>query len=219
MALTKSEWYPPGHGNIFQSLEMTGFLDELLKQGRDIMLVSNIDNTGATLDLKIAQFACDEDVEYIMECTEKTENDIKDLNGRSVIQLETSIGGCIKNFPRAYCVHVNRRRFLPVKKVDDLLAISSNLYTLNDAFTLQFTRNRPAPIVELGSSFQRVDDFHARFDDYPDMQDLDSLKVEGDVRFERDVVLKGDVTIVNKTTKQQVISAGSVLDNEQVVYE
>ncbi|KAK6024534.1 hypothetical protein OSTOST_09653 [Ostertagia ostertagi] len=26
----------------------------------------------------------------------------KDLNGRSVIQLETSIGGCIRNFPRAY---------------------------------------------------------------------------------------------------------------------
>ncbi|PIO74549.1 UTP--glucose-1-phosphate uridylyltransferase [Teladorsagia circumcincta] len=135
------EWYPPGHGNIFQSLEMTGVLHELLEQGRDIMLVSNIDNTGATLDLKIAQFACDEDVEFIMECTEKTENDIK------------------------------------------------------------------------------VDDFHARFDDYPDMQDLDSLKVEGDVRFERDVVLKGDVTIVNKTTKRQVISAGTVLDNEQVVFE
>ncbi|VDM52642.1 unnamed protein product [Angiostrongylus costaricensis] len=44
---------------------------------RDIMFVSNIDNSGATLDLKIAQFACDEAVEYIMECTAKTENDIK----------------------------------------------------------------------------------------------------------------------------------------------
>ncbi|KAK6016191.1 UTP--glucose-1-phosphate uridylyltransferase, partial [Ostertagia ostertagi] len=26
------EWYPPGHGNIFQSLDMTGVLHELLEQ-------------------------------------------------------------------------------------------------------------------------------------------------------------------------------------------
>uniref|UniRef100_A0A7I4YRQ7 UTP--glucose-1-phosphate uridylyltransferase n=1 Tax=Haemonchus contortus TaxID=6289 RepID=A0A7I4YRQ7_HAECO len=277
------EWYPPGHGNIFQSLEMTGVLDELLRQGRDIMFVSNIDNTGATLDLKIAQFACDEAAEYIMECTAKTENDIKGgtlidiggqlmhleipqvppehldefcstrtfkifntnniwvnlravkqrldtisseiivnkkiLNGRPVIQLETSIGGCIRNFPRAYCVHVDRCRFLPVKKVDDLLAISSNLYTLNDARALQLSRSRPAPTVELGSFFQRVDEFHSRFDDYPDMQDLDSLKIEGDVRFEKGVVLKGKVSIVNRASKQQTISSGTVIENKQLVFE
>ncbi|KHJ80653.1 UTP--glucose-1-phosphate uridylyltransferase, partial [Oesophagostomum dentatum] len=205
---TNQEWYPPGHGNIFQSLSNSGVLDELLKEGRDIIFVSNIDNTGATLDLKIAQFACDEAVDYIMECTEKTENDIKGgtlidiagqlmhleipqvppehldefcstrtfkifntnniwvnlrsvkerldtisseiivnkktLNGRGVIQLETSIGGCIRNFPRAYCVHVGRHRFLPVKKTDDLLAISSNLYTLSRERSLVLNRKRPA---------------------------------------------------------------------------
>uniref|UniRef100_A0A183GV99 UTP--glucose-1-phosphate uridylyltransferase n=1 Tax=Heligmosomoides polygyrus TaxID=6339 RepID=A0A183GV99_HELPZ len=58
-------------------LAMTGVLDELIEQGRDIMFVSNIDNTGATLDLKIAQFASDEAADYIMECTAKTESDIK----------------------------------------------------------------------------------------------------------------------------------------------
>ncbi|KAK6039696.1 UTP--glucose-1-phosphate uridylyltransferase [Cooperia oncophora] len=308
---SEQEWYPPGHGNIFQSLSMTGVLDELLQQGRDIMFVSNIDNTGATLDLKIAQFACDEAAEYIMECTAaKTHsryqrhfqggtlidiagqlmhleipqvppehldefcstrtfkifntNNIwvnlravkqrldtisseiivnkKTLNGRAVIQLETSIGGCIRNFPRAFCtlfsneqlpekfksemiknflpgVHVDRCRFLPVKKADDLLAISSNLYTLNAARALQLNRNRPAPTVELGSFFQRVDEFHARFDDYPDMQELDSLKIEGDVRFEKGVVLKGNVNIVNRTSKQQVISSGTVIDNEKIVFE
>ena len=45
--------------------------------GRDIMFVSNIDNTCATLNLKIAQMMADENVEYAMECTKKTENDIK----------------------------------------------------------------------------------------------------------------------------------------------
>lgn len=41
------------------------------------MFVSNIDNTCATLNLKVAQMMADENVEYAMECTEKTENDIK----------------------------------------------------------------------------------------------------------------------------------------------
>lgn len=45
------------------------------------MFVSNIDNTGATLDLKIAQFASDEAADYIMECTAKTESDIKVRKG------------------------------------------------------------------------------------------------------------------------------------------
>ncbi|ETN79840.1 UTP--glucose-1-phosphate uridylyltransferase [Necator americanus] len=30
---TDQEWYPPGHGNIFQALGATGVLDELLNQG------------------------------------------------------------------------------------------------------------------------------------------------------------------------------------------
>ncbi|KAK5975061.1 UTP--glucose-1-phosphate uridylyltransferase, partial [Trichostrongylus colubriformis] len=100
-----------------------------------------------------------------------------------------------------------------------LLAISSNLYTLNAERALELSRKRPAPTVELGSFFQRVDEFHARFDDYPDMQHLDSLKIEGDVRFEKGVVLKGDVVILNKTSKQQVISSGTVIDNDRIVFE
>ncbi|KJH39641.1 hypothetical protein DICVIV_14478, partial [Dictyocaulus viviparus] len=56
---------------------------------RDIMFVSNIDNTGATLDLKIAQFACDEAVDYIMECTTKTQSDIK--KNRSLKQSLSSL--------------------------------------------------------------------------------------------------------------------------------
>ncbi|KIH44307.1 hypothetical protein ANCDUO_25668, partial [Ancylostoma duodenale] len=87
-------------------------------------------------------------------------------------------------------VHVGRHRFLPVKKSDDLLAISSNLYSLSAERSLVLNRSRPAPTVELGKFFQNVDDFHARFDDYPDILELDSLKVEGDVQFEKGVVLK-----------------------------
>ncbi|KAJ1348629.1 hypothetical protein KIN20_003979 [Parelaphostrongylus tenuis] len=258
-------------------------LDELLEEGRDIMFVSNIDNSGATLDLKIAQFACDENVDYIMECTTKTENDIKGgtlidiagqlmhleipqvppehldefcstrtfkifntnniwvnlnavkerletisseiivnkkvVNNRAIIQLETSIGGCIRNFPRSYCVHVNRARFLPVKNTDDLLAISSDLYSIGADRSLQLTIPRSAPTIKLGKFFQSVDDFHARFDTYPNITELDSLRIEGDVRFERDVTLKGDVEIVNNSGKQQAITSQTLLNNQKITFD
>uniref|UniRef100_A0A914RTG8 UTP--glucose-1-phosphate uridylyltransferase n=1 Tax=Parascaris equorum TaxID=6256 RepID=A0A914RTG8_PAREQ len=70
-------WYPPGHGNIFQSMHLTGILDELISTGRHICFISNIDNTSATADLSIAKFMLDSGTEYAMECTEKTSTDTK----------------------------------------------------------------------------------------------------------------------------------------------
>lgn len=58
-------------------MHFTGILDELLAQGRDICFISNIDNTGATIDLRIAKLMVESDLEYVMECTEKTEADKK----------------------------------------------------------------------------------------------------------------------------------------------
>lgn len=72
-----SRFYPPGHGNIFTALETCGLLDELIKQGRDVIFVSNVDNTAACVDVKIASVICRDDVDYCMEITEKTQQDIK----------------------------------------------------------------------------------------------------------------------------------------------
>lgn len=58
-------------------MHFTGVLDELLAQGRDVCFISNIDNTGATIDLRIAKLMVESDLEYVMECTEKTEVDRK----------------------------------------------------------------------------------------------------------------------------------------------
>ncbi|CAJ0935009.1 unnamed protein product, partial [Mesorhabditis belari] len=263
-------WYPPGHGNIFASLAFSGELDRLLAEGRDIIFVSNIDNTGAVIEPAIAQFFVDADAEYAMECTLKTQADIKGgtlieidnhimhleipqvppqhlddfcstrvfkifntnniwvnlravkrrleeirseiivnkkklSNGREVIQLETSIGGSIRAFERAYCIHVPRARFLPVKKTDDLLTISSDLYKLQEDFSLKLSRSTPAPFVSLSSHFQEVDNFQKRFKNFPKMDDLRSLIVEGDVWFEEEVTLIGDVKIRAKNGERLVI--------------
>ncbi|EDO19361.1 hypothetical protein Kpol_1002p6 [Vanderwaltozyma polyspora DSM 70294] len=70
-------WYPPGHGDLFESLYASGELDALISQGREILFVSNGDNLGATVDLKILNHMIETDAEYIMELTDKTRADVK----------------------------------------------------------------------------------------------------------------------------------------------
>lgn len=70
-------WYPPGHGDLFESLVESGELDALLAQGREILFVSNGDNLGATVDIKILSHMLATGAEYIMELTDKTRADVK----------------------------------------------------------------------------------------------------------------------------------------------
>ena len=46
-------WYPPGHGDIYECFAESGLLDQFIKEGRKVMFMSNIDNLGATVDLRI----------------------------------------------------------------------------------------------------------------------------------------------------------------------
>ena len=48
-----NEWCPPGHGDVYAALAGTGKLDKLLADGVKYMFVSNSDNLGATLDMRI----------------------------------------------------------------------------------------------------------------------------------------------------------------------
>lgn len=70
-------WYPPGHGDVFYTLIKSGMLDELIREGKEYLFVSNIDNLAATADLKILHFFAGEEQDFSMEVTEKTRADIK----------------------------------------------------------------------------------------------------------------------------------------------
>lgn len=72
-----NEWCPPGHGDLYAALVGSGRLDGLLAEGYKYMFVSNSDNLGATLDLKILTHFAKTDVPFMMECCERTENDKK----------------------------------------------------------------------------------------------------------------------------------------------
>ncbi|KAK2683143.1 Nucleotide-diphospho-sugar transferase [Fusarium oxysporum f. sp. vasinfectum] len=83
-----NEWYPPGHGDVFESLYNSGILDKLLERGIEIIFLSNVDNLGAVVDLRILQHMMETNAEYIMELTNKTKADVK---GGTIIDYEGSV--------------------------------------------------------------------------------------------------------------------------------
>ena len=83
-----TDWYPPGHGDVFESLYNSGILQKLLDRGIEVIFLSNADNLGATVDLRILQHMVDNESEYIMELTDKTKADVK---GGTIIDYEGSV--------------------------------------------------------------------------------------------------------------------------------
>ncbi|MBU3915209.1 UTP--glucose-1-phosphate uridylyltransferase [bacterium] len=73
----QQSFYPPGHGDFYQSIEKTGILDQLIQQGKKILFIANADNLGASVDLKILSFMKETGTPFIMEVTEKTRADVK----------------------------------------------------------------------------------------------------------------------------------------------
>ena len=63
-----NSWYPPGHGDFYKSFYNSGVLDEFVKQGREYVFLSNIDNMGATVDLNILNLCLRLDP-YLHLCT------------------------------------------------------------------------------------------------------------------------------------------------------
>lgn len=284
----KSALYPPGHGDLFYSLNKSGLLDELINEGKEILFISNIDNLAATVDFKIVDYMLNNNIDYLMEVTEKTRADIKGgtliehndklnlleiaqvpcdkkseftsvrkfkifntnsiwinlialkkviqttgmeldiiVNKKTlpgikekVIQLETAIGSAIKFFPNSAGVVVPRSRFLPVKSTSDLFLIKSNLY-LEDHGSLKMNPKRPYPnnplIKLLGKNFKHYDYFLENFKTIPDILELDHLTVSGNVKFGKNVTLKGTVIIIADENSVINIPDGSILD-DKIVY-
>jgi UTP--glucose-1-phosphate uridylyltransferase len=74
-------WYPPGHGDIYESFYNSGLLKQFVDQGKEYVFISNIDNLGATVDMNILSFLLQPQngpaPEFVMEVTDKTRADIK----------------------------------------------------------------------------------------------------------------------------------------------
>merc|ERR1719487_805876 len=71
------EWCPPGHGDLYPALVGSGTLDMLLAKGFKYMFVSNSDNLGATMDLKLLTWFAASKAPFAMECAARTDADKK----------------------------------------------------------------------------------------------------------------------------------------------
>lgn len=75
------DWYPPGHGDFYESFYKSDLLTDFLKVGRKYVFLSNIDNLGATVDLNILNSLLNPTLSshptYVMEVTDKTHADVK----------------------------------------------------------------------------------------------------------------------------------------------
>merc|ERR1719146_123473 len=69
------EWCPPGHGDLYPAMLGSGALDKLLEKGFKYMFVSNSDNLGATMDLKILSYFAEKGAPFMMEVADRTEAD------------------------------------------------------------------------------------------------------------------------------------------------
>jgi UTP--glucose-1-phosphate uridylyltransferase len=136
--------------------------------------------------------------------------DPNDASSPEVVQLETAMGAAIGVFDGAAAVHVPRGRFVPVKTTNHLLVVRSDAFELADDWTIRLAAARDAaPIVELSDEFKLLRDFESRFPaGSPSLVEAERLEVEGDVRFGRDVKVRGRVRIDGPTE----IPDGAVLE-------
>ena len=71
------EWCPPGHGDMFTSLQTSGVLAAMLERGYRWAFVSSSDNLAAVLDPRILAWMAREDAPFVMEVADRTPADRK----------------------------------------------------------------------------------------------------------------------------------------------
>jgi UTP--glucose-1-phosphate uridylyltransferase len=136
-----------------------------------------------------------------------------------VYQLETAMGLAIAIFPDAQAVQVPRTRFLPVKTTDDLLALWSDAYVLDDDSRILPNPAREVdqePLVELDERYyQLFEQIQERFPHgAPSLLHCSRLQVSGNVYFGANVVLKGDVQIRHPGEEPFQIEDGRLIQDE-----
>ncbi len=150
--------------------------------------------------------------------------DPRDDTSPPVYQLESAMGAAISLFDGAAAVRVPRNRFYPVKTCNDLLAVRSDCFVYTED---QGLRTNPArkdrgrtDVVKVKLDpkyYGKIDGLDERFGNgIPSLVDCDSLTIEGDILFEKDVRIKGSVSIKNSQPFQAVIKEGTVIDQDLI---
>jgi len=68
-------FYPPGSGDVFKSIDRSGLLAEFKKEGKEYMFLSNVENLGATIDIKILNRFVSQQLDFLLEVTNRISTD------------------------------------------------------------------------------------------------------------------------------------------------
>ncbi len=203
LVLRESAQCPPDDGEQFHDIRRHRFFNTnnlwiQLEHLRDELAAS-----GGTLPLPL-----------IRNC--KT-IDPQDPDSPAVLQLESAMGAAIECFDRSSALLVPRHRFAPVKTANDLLGVRSDAYEPHEEDTvlrLVASRDGQPPHIELDPAhYKMLDRFEQLFPaGPPSLVECQSLKVTGPVRFECDVRICGQVSIVNRSEQEQTLPSGTYTD-------
>ncbi len=156
-------------------------------------------------------------LELPMILNEKTV-DPRDPDSTPVYQIETAVGSAISVFKGSSAIRVPRTRFAPVKNTDDLLAVRSDMYTLTPEFKVIPIEEREPGSLEIDldkSFFKLIDEFESRFPyGPPSLKKCTYLKVEGDVKFGKNVSAEGRVHLANRSDEQKSVADNSKISGE-----
>ena len=109
-AAPSNEWCPPGHGDLYPALVGSGMLDQLVAKGYKYMFVSNSDNLGATMDLKLLTWFAESGADFAMEAAARTDADKKGGH------LANKAGGGLLLRESAQCPDADEGAFQDVTK-------------------------------------------------------------------------------------------------------
>lgn len=150
--------------------------------------------------------------------------DPRDAHSPPVYQLETAMGAAISLFDKSAAVRVPRSRFFPVKTCNDLLVMRSDCFVFTPKQSLRMNPDRKINAkqetikINLDPRFYgKIDEFDQRFAaGVPSLVGCYALNIKGDVRFEKDVTIRGSVTINNTGQSQAVVRQGTLIEKDIV---
>lgn len=146
------------------------------------------------IDLMAARVALDGDLLELPLIVNR-----KRVEGQPIIQFETAMGAAIGCFSSTVGYRVSRARFAPVKTTEDLLAVRSDAFAIDDLGAVRPHPERASgaapPTITLDPLYAPLDAFEARVPHPLGLRACTALTVRGDVTFGRDVRFEGRVTL------------------------
>jgi len=142
------EWCPPGHGDLYPALVGSGTLDKLLAAGFKYMFVSNSDNLGATMDVKLLTWFAETGAPFAMECAARTDADKKGGH----LATSNATGGLMLR-EAAQCPDEDEKAFQDVSKYKffNTNNLWVNLPALKATFD-KFNGILPLPVIKNGKT-------------------------------------------------------------------